>query len=273
VVKEVTEDAKKFGDDRRTLIEAEVATAPAEVAIPDEPVTVILSQNGWVRSRQGHGIDPATIGYKTGDFPFLVMESRTIWPFVIIDTLGRSYSLRVADLPGGRGDGVPVPTLVEFQDGAKLAQALSDVPGAQYVFANSGGYGFIANAADLVSRNRSGKAFMSLDKGERPLKPAKVAGEAIAAISQTGRLLVFALAELKALAKGRGLIIQDLGPKDELVAVATGDGSAFTVIGAGRGGKASEWRAAGKELAPYRSSRAKKGQSIPAKLKPTGIRP
>jgi len=271
VVKEITDDAKKFGDDRRTLIEAEAATAPAEVAIPDEPATVILSQNGWVRSRQGHGIDPASIGYKAGDFPFIVVESRTVWSLVIIDSLGRAYSLRVADLPGGRGDGVPVTTLLEFQDGAKLAQALSDTPDAQYVFANSGGYGFIASVADLVSRNRSGKAFMSLDKGERPVTPAKVAGEAIAAISQTGRFLVFALAELKALAKGRGLIIQDLGPKDELVAVATGDGSAFTITGAGRAGKASEWRVAGKELAAYRSSRAKKGQQIATKLKPAGL--
>jgi topoisomerase-4 subunit A len=271
VVKEVTEDAKKYGDARRTLIEAEAATAPAEVAIPDEPVTVILSQNGWVRSRQGHGVDSASIGYKTGDFPFMVVESRTVWPLVIIDSLGRAYSLRVADLPGGRGDGVPITTLIEFQDGGKLSQAMSDAPEAQYVFANSGGYGFIAGVGDLVSRNRSGKAFMSLDKGERPLKPAKVAGETIAAISQTGRLLVFALAEIKAMAKGRGLIIQDLGPKDELVAVATGDGAAFTVSGAGRAGKASEWRAAGKELAGYRSSRARKGQPIPAKLKPAAI--
>jgi topoisomerase-4 subunit A len=271
VVKEVTEDAKRYGDDRRTLIAAEAATAPAEVAIPDEPVTVILSQNGWVRCRQGHGIDPATIGYKTGDFPFLVMESRTIWPLVIIDGLGRAYSVRVADLPGGRGDGVPLTTLIEFQDAAKLSQALTDAPEAQYVFANSGGYGFIATVADLVSRNRSGKTFMSLDKGEKPLRPAKVAGNTIAAISQAGRLLVFPVSELKAMAKGRGLIIQDLGPNDELIAVTTGDGGAFTVVGSGRAGKAVVWNAAGKDLATYRGSRAKKGQNIPTKLKPTGF--
>ncbi len=271
VVKEITEDARKFGDERRTLIEAQTATATAEVAIPDEPVTVILSQNGWVRGRQGHGVDPASIGYKTGDYPYLVVESRTIWPLVIIDSLGRAYSVRVADLPGGRGDGVPITTLIEFQDGAKLAQALSDAPEAQYVFANSGGYGFIATVADLVSRNRSGKAFMSLDKGEKPLKAAKVAGNTLAAISQTGRLLVFPLAELKTLAKGRGLIIQDLGPKDELVAVTTGDGTGLTVAGAGRAGKVTEWLVKGKDLAPYRGSRAKKGQNIPAKLKPSGF--
>ncbi|MBI5784094.1 MAG: DNA topoisomerase IV subunit A [Rhodocyclales bacterium] len=271
VVREITEDAKKYGDERRTLIEAEAATAPAEVAIPDEPVTVIVSQNGWVRARQGHGIDPTTISYKAGDFPFLVAESRTIWPLVMVDTAGRAYSVRVADLPGGRGDGVPLTTLIEFQDGAKLAQALTDTPEAQYVFAGTGGYGFIAGIVDLVSRNRAGKAFMALDKGERPVKPAKVSGGGtLAAISQSGRLLVFPLDELKVMAKGRGLIIQDIGPKDELVGVAVGDKS-FTVSGAGRGGKASEWQVSGRELTGYRGSRAKKGQPIPARLKPAGI--
>jgi topoisomerase-4 subunit A len=284
VVKEITEDAKKYGDDRRTLIEAEAATATAEVAILDEPVTVIVSQNGWVRARQGHGLDPNTISYKAGDYPFLIAESRTVWPLAIVDTQGRAYSVRVADLPGGRGDGVPLTTLIEFQDGAKLVQALTDAPEARYVFANSGGYGFIASVADLVSRQRAGKAFMSLDKNEKPIAPAKVsrgvtggnprgstAPQILAAISQTGRLLVFPLDELKVMAKGRGLIIQDIAPKDELVAVAVGDGSAFTVLGAGRAGKATEWSVARKELTPYRGSRARKGQAIPARLKPSGL--
>jgi topoisomerase-4 subunit A len=270
-------------------------------------VTVIVSQNGWVRARQGHGLDPNTIAYKAGDYPFLVAESRTVRPLVIIDTQGRAYSVRVADLPGGRGDGVPLTTLIEFQDGTKLAQALTDEPEAQYVFANSGGYGFIASVADLVSRNRAGKAFMSLDKGEKPIAPAKVPPSAsnelgfankseadsrrrvvsrgvtggnprgstppssLAAISQTGRLLVFPLDELKVMAKGRGLIIQDIGPKDELVAVAVGDGTAFTVSGAGRAGKATEWSVARKDLTAYRGNRARKGQAIPAKLRPTGL--
>ncbi len=124
VVREITEDAKKYGDDRRTLIETVAPVTAAEVAIPDEPVTVILSKNGWVRTRQGHGIDPASIAYKTGDFPYLVQESRTVWPLVVIDTNGRTYSVRVADLPGGRGDGVPLATLIDLQEGGKLTQAL-----------------------------------------------------------------------------------------------------------------------------------------------------
>jgi topoisomerase-4 subunit A len=273
VVREITDDARKYGDDRRTLIEAVAPTAAAEIAIPDEPVTVIVSRNGWVRARQGHGIDPASIAYKTGDFPWLVFEARTVWPLVMIDTAGRAYSVRVADLPGGRGDGAPLSTMIELQDGARLAQALCDAPEALYLFANSGGYGFVAQVADLVARPRAGKAFMSLDKGEKPLLPARVgSGDTVAAISQSARLLVFPLAELKQMAKGRGLIIQEIGPKDEMVAVAVGDGNSFTVGGIGRGGKASEWKVAGKELAAHRGARARKGQPIPPKLKPTILR-
>jgi topoisomerase-4 subunit A len=272
VVKEITEDAKKFGDPRRTLIEAEAATALAEVAIPDEPMTVIVSQNGWVRARQGHGIDPDTITYKAGDFPFLLAETRTVWPLVILDTKGRAYSVRVADLPGGRGDGVPLATLIEFQDGAKLAQALTGTPEAQYLFAGTGGYGFIASLADLVSRQRAGKAFLTLAAGEKPIRPAKIgSGNTLAALSQTGRLLLFPLAEMKVLAKGRGLMILDLTAKDELAAIAINDGKALTVLGAGRAGKATQWKLSGADLAPYRGSRARKGHAIPAKLKPTGI--
>jgi len=271
VVREITEDAKKFGDDRRTLIEAVAPVSTAEVAIPDEPVTVIVSKNGWVRTRQGHGIDPGSISYKTGDFPWLVQESRTIWPLVLIDTNGRAYSMRVADLPGGRGDGAPLTTLVDFQDGGKLAQAITDTGDAPYLFANSGGYGFIAGIADLVSRNRAGKAFMSLDKGEKPLLPSKVgAGETAAAVSSSGRLLLFPLADIKVMAKGRGTIIQSLDAKDELAAVAVGSDS-FIVTGTGRGGKPAEWKLSGKDAATYRGQRARKGHAMPSKIKPTGL--
>ncbi len=275
VVREITEDAKKYGDERRTLIEAVAPVSTAEVAIPDEPVTVIVSKNGWVRTRQGHGIDPASITYKTGDFPYLVQESRTVWPLVLIDSNGRAYSVRVADLPGGRGDGVPLATLVDFQDGGKLTQALTDTPEAQYLFANSGGYGFVAGVADLISRNRAGKTFMSLEKGEKPLAPTKVGagGTAVAAISGNGRLLLFPLAELKTMAKGRGTIIQALDAKDELAAVAVGDGSAFTIRGNGRGGKTAEYRMTTKELSSHLGNRARKGQLIASKIKPAGLVP
>ena len=91
MLKEITEDAKKFGDDRRTLLETVAPVSVAEVAVPDEPVTVIVSRNGWVRTRQGHGIVPDTIAYKAGDFGWIVAESRTVWPLVLIDGNGRAW--------------------------------------------------------------------------------------------------------------------------------------------------------------------------------------
>ncbi len=271
IVKEITEDAKQYGDDRRTLLEVVAPAAIAEVAAPDEPVTVIVSRNGWVRSRQGHGIDPNGITYKSGDYPFFVAESRTIHPLVILDTKGRAYSLRVADLPGGRGDGVPISTLIELQDGARVAQAISDVPDAKYLFAGSGGYGFIATVADLVSRQKAGKGFMSLDDGEVPVKPAKLKGGTLNAITGTGRLLLFPAAEIPEMSKGRGNKIIELDKKDVLVAVLVNYGNTLTVEGTGRAGKSTQAHIDGKALDSYRGKRANKGQVIESKIKPTGL--
>ncbi len=272
IVKEIGEDAKKFGDPRRTLIEA-VAPAAAEIAAPDEPVTVILSRNGWVRARQGHGIDPNTITYKTGDFPMLVEEARTTWPLVIVDSKGRAYSVRVSDLPGGRGDGAPIATMVDFQDGAKLAAAITDLPEASYLFANSGGYGFIAKVGDLMTRQKAGKTFMSLETGERVLAPAKVVEDAtqIACVSEGARLLLFALDEVKVQSGGRGVILMGLDDKESLVAVAATGGSAVKVQGTGRGGKTKQIEVKGRELEKYRLHRARKGCLLPEKLKPSGL--
>jgi topoisomerase-4 subunit A len=272
VVREIGDDAKQFGDERRTLIEAVAPTASAEVTVPDEPVTLILSKNGWVRTRQGHGLDANGITYKTGDTPWLVAETRTIWPLILLDDQGRAYSIRVSDLPGGRGDGVPITTLIELQDGGKLAHALTAAPEASYLFSGSGGYGFVAQVTDLISRNRAGKAFMALDQGEQPLQPARSLGDTVAIVSQKGRLLLFPLAELKALTKGRGLMLIDLDINDELVAAAINNGEAVTISGIGRGGKITEVTVNRKEVATYRGTRARKGHRIPSKFKPIGIR-
>ncbi len=272
ILKEIAEDAKLYGDARRTLIEAVAPVAAAEFSVADEPLTLILSQNGWVRTRQGHGIDPATISYKTGDHPFLVAETRSIWPLLLIDSHGRAYSLRASDLPGGRGDGLPIATLIEPQAGARIVHAITAAPEEHYLFANSGGYGFIAQLSDLVSRNKSGKAFMTLEKGEKVLTPARAAGNAIAALSQKGRLLLFAATEMKTLAKGRGLIVMDLERGEELLAVAVNEGTAVTVLGTGRGGKPSEQLLKGAELQKHRLHRARKGCLIAAKIKPSSLR-
>ncbi|MDO8347611.1 MAG: DNA topoisomerase IV subunit A [Rugosibacter sp.] len=291
ILKEIGDDAKRFGDERRTLIEAVAATSSREVAAPDEPVTVIVSKNGWVRSRQGHGTDPDSIAYKTGDAAGWVLESRTVWPLVVLDNNGRSYSLRVADLPGGRGDGVPLATMIDFQEGGRLAHVLSAAPEGRYLVAGSGGYGFIASVADMVSRNKAGKAFLTLEKGEKPLAPAKLGagdtantaaniaanaaiatpGARVAALSHGGRLLLLPLTELKVLAKGRGLMLMDLGKDDALAGIAVVATESLTILGSGRGGKVVQTTLTPRAQLAFHGNRARRGQAIPGNPKPTGF--
>jgi len=271
ILKEINEDAKRFGDDRRTWMEAVTPISQGEIAAPDEPVTVIVSKNGWVRSRQGHGLDPNGITYKTGDFPWLVMETRTVWPLIVIDSNGRSYSVRVSDLPGGRGDGAPLNTMVDFNEGGKLALALSAAPESKYLVAGSNGYGFVASVADMVTRNKAGKAFLALDKGERPLPPAPASGDTVAVLTQAGRLLLFPLAELKEMAKGKGLMLIDLTKNDEVVGVAVSGGQALLIGGIGRGGKPVQQSLDARAQAAFRGSRARRGLEVPFKFKPSSM--
>ncbi len=271
LLKEIEQDAKQYGDERRTLIEAVAPVAPAEIQVQDEPVTVILSKNGWVRRRDGHELDRTTITYKAGDYPFLVAETRTTWPLVVVDSNGRAYSLRVSDLPGGRGDGAPIATMIDLQAGARVAAALSDAPETPYLFANSGGYGFIARVSDLVTRQKAGKAFMSLEKDERVLHPAKATGSTIAAVSENGRLLLFAVEEMKSQSAGRGVVVMGLDDKESLVGVTVNDGSRVVVEGVGRGGKTVPCKVASKDMEKYRLHRARKGCLLPVKMKPAFI--
>ena len=271
IQKEISDDAKRFGDERRTLLEAVTPISQGEIVVPDEPVTVIVSKNGWVRSRQGHGIDPASITYKTGDFPWLVAESRTVWPLIVIDSNGRSYSLRVSDLPGGRGDGAPINTMIDFQEGGKPAQILSAAPEGKYLVAGSGGYGFVASVADMMARNKAGKAFLSLDKGERPLQPAPLVGDTAAVLTSGGRLLLFPLAELKEMAKGKGLMLIDLVKNDEVAAVLVAGNQALSIEGSGRGGKATRQSLDVRAQAAFRAARARRGMELPFRLKPLGL--
>ncbi|MFV0664501.1 DNA topoisomerase IV subunit A [Denitromonas sp.] len=271
ILKEIEADAKQYGDERRTLIETVAPVTVAEVSVADEPVTVIVSKNGWVRTRQGHGIDPGSINYKAGDTGFAVIETRTVWPLIVIDTKGRAYTVRVADLPGGRGDGTPIATLVEFQDGAKLAQVVTAAPEAHYLFSHSGGYGFICKITDATTRQRAGKAFMTLEKGEKLLAPTPVKGDWIVALSDNGRVLVFPTSEMKVQSGGRGVIVMALDAEAQLAAVAVPDNADNLLVqGIGRGNRATELSIKPNQLELWRHRRARKGVPLPQKIKPTG---
>lgn len=221
IMKELRDDAKKFGDDRRTLVQPIESVVARAKTVPDEPVTVLLSANGWLRARQGHGIDRSTLAWKPGDSEGLIIETRSVHPLIVLDNEGCSYAIDVADIPQGRGDGVPLTSMVQFTDGKKFAHAFSDSPSASYLFANSGSYGFISQVNNLMTRQKAGKRFMTIEAGETVLKPMKVTDMnlCLATFSEgekEARMLLFPLNEMKILPKGRGVIVMGLGSGERL---------------------------------------------------------
>jgi len=266
VVKEIEADAKLYGDDRRTLIEA-AERVVAEVKIVDEPVTVVVSMKGWVRALKGHEVDPAALAFKSGDQLYGTFPCRSVDPLIVFGSNGRVYSVPVSVLPGGRGDGSPITTLIELETGTHIAHYFAASPTQKLVLAGTGGFGLIAQLGDLVGSKKAGKTFLTLEGKEAPLPPAAVpAGEVIgvqlACLSMEGRLLTYALDELKHQPKGgRGLTLMDLETKDALVSVAAFT-TALQVLGAGRGGKAKDEVLKGVNLAGYAGKRARKGKSV-----------
>jgi topoisomerase IV subunit A len=269
VAREIEADAKAHGDARRTLVQ-EDKRAVAEIRIVDEPVTVVMSAKGWARALKGHEIDPATLAFKAGDALYATFACRSVDTLVLLGSNGRAYSVAVSALPGGRGDGVPVTTLIDLEAGSRIAHGWAGPADTRLLLAGSGGFGLLAEARDLHGRNRGGKAFLSLEPGEAPLPPAMVApthGQ-VACLAADGRLLVFGLDELKLQrGGGRGLTLMDVDAQAPLIAVAP-FADALRVLGTGRGGKAKDevLRTAG--LAPHGGKRARKGRKLEGYPKP-----
>ncbi len=273
VIKEIEADAKQFGDARRTLIE-EAERAAVEQKVIDEPVTVVISQNGWVRARGGHGHDASQFGFKAGDHIGHRFECRSIDHLLAFDNRGRVYSVPVATLPNGRGDGVPMTTLVELPAGAALLHYFAGAADSILLLASDAGYGFTAKAGDMLGRNRGGKAFITLDADAAPLAPLPLAPEAsaVACLATNGRLLVFGLQELKPLANGgRGVTLMDLEPGEKLLVAQPISQKGVLVVGRGRGDKLQEIALSATALAPHIGKRARKGKLPAAKIKPLSL--
>jgi len=275
VIKEIDGDAKTYGDARRTLIE-EAQKAVVEQKVADEPVTVIISEKGWVRARTGIGHDPAQFTFKAGDSLYGAFECRTVDTLLGFGDNGKVYSVPVAALPNARGDGVPITTLVDLSGGARLLHYYAGNGDKQLLLASDAGYGFIAKAGDMVSRLKGGKAFITLDEGAKPLPPTVVAegASAVAVISEKANLLVFGMDEMKVLSNGgRGVILMDLGDKEKLVAACAITDKGVTVLGIGNAQKAKEDRMGPTALVPHFGKRARKGKPMPVRIKPTGLLP
>jgi topoisomerase-4 subunit A len=188
---------------------------------------------------------------------------------------GRVYSAAVSALPGGRGDGVPLTSLIDLARGSQALYSLAGPEEATLVLASSGGCGLLARASDLHSRQRGGKAFMTLEPGETLLPPAvaQASHSRIACLAASGRLLVFALSELRLQPKGgRGLTLMDVSTEDPLVSVVS-FADTLRVLGSGRGGKPRDEILKGAALASHGGKRAKKGAKVEAVLKPERLLP
>ena len=270
LVKEIEGDAKQYGDARRTLIE-EAERAVAEQKLIDEPVTVVISQKGWVRSRQGHGHDAQQFGFKSGDAMYAAFECRTVDTLLAFGSNGRVYSVAVAQLPGARGDGVPVTTLVELEPGTRLLHYFAGAANTPLLLSSTAAYGFSAKAGDMVSRQKGGKSFMTMDEGDEPLMPRVIAANAsaVACLSERGRLLVFGLTDIKQQsAGGRGVTLMELDDKERLLAAEPISQKGVRVIGTGqRSGKAQETNLSGADLAHHIGKRARKGKLLASRMK------
>jgi topoisomerase IV subunit A len=272
VVREIEVDARQHGDERRTLIQAE-KKAVAEIKVVDEPVTVVISQKGWVRARGGHGHDAASFAFKAGDGLYGTFECRTTDPLVVMGSNGRVYSVAVSALPGARGDGVPITTLIDLEAGSQILHYRAGPADTLLLLAHTGGTGLLARLGDLVGRQRGGKAFLTLEAGETWLAPVTVlpTHTQIACLAQSGRLLVFPLAELKHQAGGgRGLTLMDVDAVDPLVAL-TSLAQTLRVLGTGRGSKPREDDLKPTALSAYVSKRARKGRPLDLPTKPHAL--
>lgn len=209
IQKELAEDAKTYGDDRRSpIVERAEAQAFTEAdLVSSEPVTVVLSEKGWVRAAKGHDIDAEGLSYKAGDRFLVAAPGRSHQQAVFLDSTGRSYSLPAHSLPSARGQGEPLTGRLNPPPGAQFEVVLLAEEKQLVLIASDAGYGFVARVEDMHSKNRAGKALLSLPKGARVMAPVlieDVENQFVVAASNEGRMLVFPLKDLPQLAKGKG---------------------------------------------------------------------
>lgn len=293
MVKEIEADAKTFADARRTLIQAEKKVV-LEVKVVDEPVTVVVSQKGWVRAQKGWakertaGAGAATSGaaqpeytFKAGDALYGTFECRTIDTLLAFGSNGRVYSVPVSLLPGGRGDGQPITSLIELEAGTQLLYYFAGPMSATLLLSSSAAYGFLASVENMVSKFKAGKAFVTVNEGEVLCAPSVVACDSgsapwsaathVACASTGGRILTFEISELKTMANGgRGLMLIDLEDKD-ILAGACAYNRSVRIDGIGRGGKVRDETLEIRSLNNARAARARKGKLADLGFKPVSV--
>jgi topoisomerase-4 subunit A len=236
--------------------------------VPSDPVTVVLSRHGWIRSAKGHDIDPEQLNYKAGDAYLASALGRSNQPSVFIDTTGRAYTVPTHALPSARGQGEPLSGRVNPPDGAGFAGVLIGQPQDRLVLASSAGYGFVATMSDLYSRNRSGKAVLKVPAGCEVLIPSRVPdGDEVrvVAVSSEGRLLVFPVDELPELARGKGIKIIGIPParvksgEERMISIVASAADARILVHCGQ----RVMTLKPKELGHYVGVRGRRGALLP----------
>jgi topoisomerase-4 subunit A len=263
---ELERDVAQFGDARRSpMVERDAARAMAETElVPSEAVTVILSEKGWVRAGKGHEVDAAALPYKSGDAFLQAATGRSNQQALFLDSTGRSYALPAHLLPSARGHGEPLSSQLQPPDGAHFVALLMGADDDLYLVATSTGYGFLVRLGELSSRNRAGKAVLNVTPGAKVLPPVKVTNleaSRLAAATDGGRLLLFPLAEMPELARGKGVKILNLSAKEKesIVALAVVPPSGHLKVHAGKRYLALK----PSEQEPFAGKRAQRGAKLP----------
>lgn len=270
VRREIIEDAKTYGDERRSpLVERDEAKAMSETdLVPAEPVTVVISEQGWVRSARGHEVDGAALSYKTGDGFKSSAPGRSNQQAVFLDSTGRSYALPAHTLPSARGQGEPLSGRLTPAAGATFEHVLMPLDEQLYVLASDAGYGFIVKGEDMQTKNRTGKALLTVPSNAKVMTPKLLAAlddSLLAVTSSDGRLLLFPVTDLPQLARGKGNklmgIPTDKASKREewMVDLATLPEGASLVVESGK--RTLTIKPA--DLAHYRGERGRRGNKLP----------
>ncbi len=266
VVNELTQDSKTYGDNRRTLIRT-AERAQVERTVVEEPVTVIVSQKGWIRARTGHGLDVTQLSFKDGDALLQTLECKTTDPVTVLAASGKTFTLDAAEIPAGRGDGVHINTLVNSASDDIVWMGSGD-PGRQLLMNSSAGLGFLCKLGDLLSKTRQGKDFMRVEEGARARKPSFISQEPyMAVLSSDARLLIFPLEEVPVRPNGGvGVQLLSLPEGISLSSAMATDAKSLAVSGFKRTRKTAELDA--KQLADYIGRRAQRGRVCDVGFRP-----